>query len=427
MLKPEEEPEILKKDSDFRRRANKAILSAVKVKPKPKKEKTGPSLCSRLCSCCRRMKAKEPETKEKKAKKPKEKRKKPPKTKLSPALKKASSQGVEMMKKVFFPAMPHLLQDAWVFLEFGISMFAFVFGMLTLDLSDGSRVFNIVYLVLTIISIILAIIDAFLYLVQMGSCSECIKLCRLKLTKNHSEEDELAVLEESSESTGRCRMSQERKEKFNTYFELVRNIASEALLYPLLICDLFDFIVGGVFRNKTRSDQLNFSLFVVGGFYLILSVYIMRMFLIIGSLSKLLKLPSTSQSNSLQENVRLLKWFAVHILFQVLTHALLILAVSLKIRNENPNPDTQDTVFSSAFLWVSIVLGGLLPITGILSYFITNYYYMKEFSISFWIEMMKMLQAPSFTDVVFKNEDAESPSDLAEQFVKMSDLKRVRI
>ena len=434
MMSREDQPDILKKDSSFRRRANKAISGAIaNVLPQPRREGEGEEEEEEeeglgLCGCLKSKK--KVGEKESEKKKPGEKKKKPPATQLSPQLQKASSQGVNMMKKLVFPALPHLLQDLWVYLEFGITMFAFVFGLLTLDLSDGSKVFNIVYLTLTIISIALAIIDCFLYFVQMGSCAECLKICYVKL-KKRGEEAELELLEVEdggSERKGCCRMSKEKKEKFNAYFELVRNIISEAILYPLLICDLFDFIVGGVFRNVDSNDHLNFTLFVIGSLYLILAVYIMRMFLIIGSVISLSRIPTTmpNASGSQGNNIRLLKFFSIHILFQIITHALLIISVALKIRHENPNFGEQDTIFASSFLWINVVLGGLLPMVGILSFFVTNYYYMREFSIGFWIEMMAMLQAPSFTDAVFPSEDSESPADLAEQFVKNSELKKVQ-
>ena len=421
MLSPESQPDILKKDSNFRRRANKAISAAL---PKPKKEEEeDEEEAGGLCSCFKKKKGKEGEKGKKSLG---EKKKKPPAAQLSPQLQKASSQGVDMMKKVFFPALPHLLQDAWVVLEFAITMFAFVFGLLSLDFKDGSQAFNITYFVLTIISIILAVIDCFIYFVQMGSCAECVRLCYAKI-KKQSEVEKLDALDEVANKKGCCRMSKEKKEKFGTYFELVRNITSEAILYPLLICDLFDFIVGGVFRNISVDDNLNFTLFVIGSLYLVLAVYVMRMFLIIGSLISLSRLPALPNSSGSQgNNIRLLKWFALHILFQVITHALLIGAVALKIRNENPRHGEQDTIFISVFLWIVIVLGGFIPIVGIISFFVTNYYYMREFSISFWIEMMAMLQAPSFTDTVFQTEEGGSPSDVAAEFVKDSELKKVK-
>ena len=412
MMSYEDQPEILKKDGQFRHRAQKAIASTITdtISRNDKEEENG------LCFCFRKKAHKSVQNDL-------------PETELSPQLQKASSQGVNMMKKLFFPALPHLLQDLWVYLEFGITMFAFVFGLLTLDLTDGSKAFNIVYLTLTIISIALAIIDGFLYFVQMGSCAECLKICYVKL-KKRGEEAELELLEVEdggSERKGCCRMSKEKKEKFNTYFELVRNIISEAILYPLLICDLFDFIVGGVFRNVNSNDHLNFTLFVVGSFYLILAVYIMRIFTIAGillSFRRIPKMPNSSESQT--KNVTLLKWFSAHILFQIITHALLIVSVALKIRQENPNFGNQDTIFASSFLWINVVLGGLLPMVGILSFFVTNYYYIKDFSISFWIDMMAMLQAPSFTEVVFPSEDGKSSAEMAKEYVRDSELKRIQ-
>ena len=423
MIRPEDQPDILKKNTDFRRRANKAVSSVVaQLAPKPVEEQK-PSALSQLCSCCKKKKKEDVSEEEN------QHEEKPPSTQLTPELQNASSQGTEMMKKIFFPALPHLLQDVWVFLEFGITIFAFVFGLLSLDFEDGSKAFNIFYFTLTIISIILAVIDAFIYFFQMDSCAECLKICHAKWKKKNGSADveEELVFEEEPETKKCCRLSQKKKEKFNTYFELVRNVVSEAILYPLLICDLFDFIVGGVFRNISTDDHINFTLFVVGSLYLILSVYIMRMFLIISSLLSLKRLPKMpNSSGSATSNLRLITWFTFHILCQLITHFILILAVALKIRNENPNFGEQDTVFVSGFLWIVVVLGGLIPMTGIITFFVTNYYYAKEFSISFWIDMMSLLQAPDFTETVFKSGGTEAPGELAQDFVKKSELKKVK-
>lgn len=279
----EEQPDILKKVSSFRHRANKAVSTAIADMMPKEDEEDEEEEEGGLCDCFKKKKSRDDDDKMLGEEKKKKKEKKPPATQLSPQLKNASNQGVNMMKKLFFPALPHLLQDLWVYLEFGISMFAFVLGVLSLDLTEGSKIFNIVYLILTIISIVLAVIDCFVYFIQMGSCAECLKIARVKL-KKRGEEAELELLDiEKQENDGCCRMNKQKKEKFNIYFEIVRNIVSEVILYPLLICDLFDFIVGGVFRNIDANDQLDFSLFVVGSFYLILSVYIMRMFIIVGS------------------------------------------------------------------------------------------------------------------------------------------------
>ena len=53
-----------------------------------------------------------------------------PSTELSPEMEKATSEGYDMMKNVFFPSILALVQDLWVYLELGISIAAFVIGIL---------------------------------------------------------------------------------------------------------------------------------------------------------------------------------------------------------------------------------------------------------------------------------------------------------
>ena len=115
---------------------------------------------------------------------------------------------------------------------------------------------------------ILALIDGFIYFFQLGSCARCIRDCR----GNPIEQGEAL----KANQTRCCHISEKRKEEFNTWFELGRNILSELLLYPLLVFDLVDFIAEQVYYPEGHRGRIDFSLFLVGGFYLILSVYIMR-------------------------------------------------------------------------------------------------------------------------------------------------------
>ena len=175
MMSYEDQPEILKKDSQFRRRARKAIASLIENAISGNQNGNDENE-NEFCFCFRSRAQKSDGDYL-------------PETELSPQLQKASSQGVNMMKKVFFPALPHLLQDLWVYLEFGITMFAFIFGLLSLNLNGGSKAFNIVYLTLTLISVILANLDCFLYFVQMGSCAECLKIFYVKLKREEKKQN----------------------------------------------------------------------------------------------------------------------------------------------------------------------------------------------------------------------------------------------
>jgi hypothetical protein len=65
-------------------------------------------------------------------------------------------------------------------------------------------------------------------------------------------------------------MSDKWKERFDTWFELVRTILSELLLYPLIMFDMFSFITDAMYDVTKTNDPGNaqdFSFFVVGSFY----------------------------------------------------------------------------------------------------------------------------------------------------------------
>ncbi len=63
--------------------------------------------------------------------------------------------------------------------------------------------------------------------------------------KEEEEEEEEDEDEDEDEGKTRCGMSSETREKFNTWFELARNLINEFLIYPLLIFDMFALISEG--------------------------------------------------------------------------------------------------------------------------------------------------------------------------------------
>jgi len=84
-----------------------------------------------------------------------------------------------------------------------------------------------------------------------------------------------------------------------------------------------------------------------------------------------------------------------------LVHLLIILAVAAKIRNENPG---DEPIAISPFLWSAMFFGWIIPLVGVLTFFVVNYYWTKEFSISFWVDMISLLQGQSFAEAVFGGE-----------------------
>ena len=356
------------------------------------------------------------------------------KTKLSPQLQKASSQGTNMLKKMFFPSMPALLQDLWVYTELIFTLIAFSLGLVGFINSGGvTRIFSILYLVLAIISVILALIDAFIYFFQLGSCARLFrfiyKYCKAKRQRQHPETD----LEQGEEEEGNktcCVYLPHLPEKwltrFNQFFELGRNIVSELIIYPLLIFDLFDFVALGGIRQETTDERINFGLFCIGSFYLFLSVYVMRMFTIIGTMVSMLRLPLQTADGGKKQYVNFMVQFFIHAIFQLLVHLFTIVAVAAKIRNEDfAVGDDPNALIVSPFLWVTMFLGWIIPLAGVFVFFIVNYYWTKEFSISFWVDMISLLQGQGFAEAVFGGEGISATKEAAEQLVEKAEHKKL--
>ena len=358
-----------------------------------------------------------------------------PSTELTPEMQRASQEGWNMIKTIVFPALPTIVQDLWVYLELVISVVAFVLGAVDTFPIGDSHAYNYTYFVLATISMILALIDGFIYFFQLGSCARCIRDCRGNSMEPQLLEEQDEIAEENRKKC--CRLSEKRKEEFNTWFEFGRNLLSELLLYPLLMFDLIDFITGQGYIPEGPRGRTDFSLFVIGGFYLILSVYIMRIFMVAGSMLSLSRIPSNIGATGHKSDTFILVRFCVHILGQIGVHLMIILIIALKISNENPviranasnitaDTDPNSEARASPFLIIAIVLGWIIPLAGVFAFFVVNYYWMKEFSIGFWLNMTSLLQGESFAETVFGGSGMSTVEEKVQEFVEDSQYKQVK-
>ena len=420
-----------------KRRAKKAMKNTVKAivaKPDTEEEQEKKPSCWERLKCCQRRE-----------KEKKDREEVTPSTEISPEMQKASNEGLNMVKSIVFPSLPAVLQDLWVYLELIISIIAFAFGLLDIFPIEDGLAFNYTYFGLATISMILALIDGFIYFFQLGSCARGIRACKKKLREKHGNDNEDEQDQEETDDDDNddgqkkcCGLSKKWKERFNTWFEFGRNLLTELLLYPLLIFDMFDFITGGGYQPEGDVGRTDFSLFVIGGFYLILSVYIMRIFMVAGSMFSLIRIPTNKAAAEGSDTSLLIK-FCAHILGQIVVHLMVILVIATKINNENRIITTSMNMTNSTmmeeeedagmnaspFLITAIILGWIIPVAGVSAFFVVNYYWMKEFSIGFWVNMISLLQGESFAETVFGGE-GDAPKQKALEFVEKSQYKKVK-
>ena len=346
--------------------------------------------------------------------------------KLSPEMKMAISQGFSMMQKLLFPAMPKFLTDILVLAELAVTMTQFVLSLISISI-ENNRAYNIAYIIISAIALLLALIDSFVYFIQLGSCASIFHSCYSMYNKRKGE-----VIESMEEAKHRkmcCQfLGPKVKRWLSQSFELLRTILSELLIYPLVILDLFDLIVGGTYLRETMADRINFSLFVVGSTFLVLSVYFTRIFMVVSAAVNIRRTP-LDPSNSKSSMIDLVTQFCVHVIFQIVAHVAIIVIVGVKIHQENPDPcaDLQTSCkVVSPFLLYSIIVGGILPLYGIGVFFIIKYYNLRELSMGFWVNMLALLQSESFAVAVFSFKAIEESKERVKHVIETLNFKEVK-
>ena len=65
---------------------------------------------------------------------------------------------------------------------------------------------------------------------------------------------------------------------------------------------------------------------------------------------------------------------------------------SINMTNSTMMGEEEDAgMNASPFLITAIILGWIIPVAGVSAFFVVNYYWMKEFSIGFWVNMISLL------------------------------------
>ena len=347
---------------------------------------------------------------------------------MSQALQEGSEIGSLMSRKFLLPGMPRVIGDIWVFIELFITVFQLFFSLVNTQYTSN-KLFNIIFIVLASTNTILACIDGFLYFYELKTCKFCYKKCsrRWKKDDDIDEDDD----EDEISKVNLCYFCQcfqapgKWAKKFNEWFELVRTILGELLIYPLVVLDLFELLGGGTFHPTNSQARVSFTLFLIGSFYLVLSVYIGRTVMSAATIYSIRGLTSMTKNDS--SYTRVFVRFLFHVIGQVFIHLLCVVAVGIKIWQEDKFVNG-GTYVATPFLWAVIIGGWSLPFLGVVSYFVINYYWLQSFSIGLFIDMIGLLEEPDFAEIAFQGkntmkEDAQEKAKKLLEDVKYSEVK----
>lgn len=334
-------------------------------------------------------------------------------TPMSPKLSISLSQGNKITKKLFFPTMPKIFRDFWVFLELSVTLFQLIFSLINIQFTTN-RIYNVLYISLSSVNTALACFDAFTYYYQLGSCNSCLAKVRKKKQINE-------LKEENNETRVTCKTKYLKILK--TWLEVFRSIISELLLYPLVILDLFELLGENTFNVANQSQTITFIIFVVSNLYFVLNVYIVRIIMLCTTIFTFKKI----SSSNLSQNIEVIIRFLIHVIGQIVVHFLCIAAVGVKIHQENSVPHTGDYRVTP-FLWFAILSGWIIPLLGTIGFFVLNYYWVQMFSIGLFLDMMSLLEGQSFGQALLRSKKkiSEDTQEKTEKILKKIEFTKIK-
>ena len=332
---------------------------------------------------------------------------------VTPTLRRGREKGWGMLFEFTFPLVTNVIRDIWVTTEFIFTIIATVLSSIMFTLGNAAS-FNLVHLVLASVSFVLATLDFGINLYDR--CKECYRGCRGVETGENGNSTE-----GRAKGIGKC-----LRYCKNT-LDFLRTWIAELILYPLLICDMLEFITGQGWKNESATDRLGFALFVISSGALVAYVYIVRLLILFGMIYHVQKgrKSKESEGGDVQIYSASAFWFQfyfyIHVFGQMLVQILMIIGIGAKIQFDNPQPNTtvilandtagNDTITPihiSPLLWYMIVSSYILPFFGLLTFFIVMYYWVQEFPIGVCLDVLRLLIPTTGSADTFRNIKGET-------------------
>ncbi len=320
-----------------------------------------------------------------------------------------------MMPSFLFPAVPKLLEDFWVGFELIVILFDFVFNCVVFS----GEALDTLVVSFSVLAVTLSLLDTILYFTDDSSCTKCCKKKKSSLASKSKKKPCCNILSISV------------KKKLGTWLQIIRTIVSELILYPLTLADLIELIELQTYAKSDVESRINFGLFIVGIFFLILTVYFMRIFMAISSIANVQRLPATTSNKPSSLIIK----FCLYLLAQIAMHAIIFIMIASKLNQETctvvastgfDNETNATSITISPFLWYEIASGAFIPLVGTLIFFVLNYPALKQLSVAMYIDIMTSVVNESFADLVFQGEGLKTARKKANKVAEKVNINSTR-
>ena len=326
------------------------------------------------------------------------------------SLRKAREVGKKHLKEKVFPLFSTYGRELWTYAQFLITVGLTLYSVIDLAASDPSRqtIVDFVSLGFSIVSCALTVLDIGVT-IYFHRCKLACDFGRYvsnrdkrnsegngetdSETKDVPEDDaEETDPESAQEQTccnegGHCDQCCKLCCK-NKYADLVRMLLIEVFVYPITICSMFKLFFN-ILRDDGKVDaRAGFSIVVFGLVVLwkIVTIYGIRTFVLCRTILAIQKFRKDGPVEKTARSFHIR--FFVHVMGQMFSQVVMIVCVGAKMYYENRNFSTDNTVHISGFLWYMIIGAFVIPLAGVLTFAIANFYSVQEYPIGFFLDLL---------------------------------------
>ena len=120
-------------------------------------------------------------------------------------------------------------------------------------------------------------------------------------------------------------------------------------------------------------------------------------------------------------------YFILHVMGQMAAQIMMIVAVSLKIVDDNRDRTLDDQLHISNELWFMLVAGYIMPFLGILSFFVPTFYWVYEHENGLCLDILSLLNMPGIDHVLFPDEEIKDACESIRKIAtKLNDGNKLR-
>ena len=310
-------------------------------------------------------------------------------------MRRVQEKGRELLKETLFPLFSTNGRELWTYLQLTLVL-VFVLKIAIVDLavcnSNERTSVDFVSLGLSLVFLLISILDVSVT-IFLHRCNLFCTPCRHLSTNSSIGADE-AINISSQERCGSFRV-------LFKYSDLFRMILNEVIVYTITICIMLQLILGA----KQNSDDLqmgfNIASFIVAVLWKTASVYGVCIFVIVRSFRALLKIRNGATFTANRFHVHIL----LYAIGLILSQLAMFTMIGVKFDYENRDFAADRTVRVNGFLWYMLFGALLLPLAGVFTFAIPNFYSFQEYPIGYFLDFVNSFIS---TGELSEQDDSES-------------------